>query len=81
VDERLAGQMIARNPNRDPVEERLHESHGCDRTRDAMSLLYLGVAVGVGNRLGALLPERPVQYAAAGLMVIIGLILISGWPG
>lgn len=39
------------------------------------------LAVGVGNRLGALLPERPVQYAAAGLMVIIGLILISGVVG
>jgi putative Ca2+/H+ antiporter (TMEM165/GDT1 family) len=39
------------------------------------------LAVGVGNRLGSLLPERPVQYAAAALMVIIGIILISGRLG
>ncbi len=39
------------------------------------------LAVGIGNRLGSLLPERPVQYAAAALMVVIGLILISGRLG
>ncbi len=39
------------------------------------------LAVTIGNRLGALLPERPVQYAAAGLMAIIGIILISGRLG
>ena len=39
------------------------------------------LAVFVGNRLGSLLPERPVQYAAAGLMVVIGIILISGRLG
>jgi putative Ca2+/H+ antiporter (TMEM165/GDT1 family) len=39
------------------------------------------LAVGIGNRLGSLLPERPVQYAAAALMVIIGVILISGRLG
>jgi Ca2+/H+ antiporter, TMEM165/GDT1 family len=39
------------------------------------------LAVGIGNRLGSLLPERPVQYAAAALMVIIGIILISGRLG
>jgi Ca2+/H+ antiporter, TMEM165/GDT1 family len=39
------------------------------------------LAVGIGNRLGSLLPERPVQYAAAALMVVIGVILISGRLG
>ena len=39
------------------------------------------LAVVIGNRLGSLLPERPVQYAAAGLMAIIGIILISGRLG
>jgi putative Ca2+/H+ antiporter (TMEM165/GDT1 family) len=39
------------------------------------------LAVTIGNRLGSLLPERPVQYAAAALMVIIGIILISGRLG
>lgn len=39
------------------------------------------LAVGIGNRLGSLPPERPVQYAAAVLMVIIGVILISGRLG
>jgi putative Ca2+/H+ antiporter (TMEM165/GDT1 family) len=43
--------------------------------------LVTALAVGIGNRLGSLLPERPVQYAAAGLMVIIGIILISGRLG
>jgi putative Ca2+/H+ antiporter (TMEM165/GDT1 family) len=40
-----------------------------------------GLAVGIGNRLGSLLPERPVQYGAAALMVVIGVILISGRLG
>mgnify|MGYP001359810704 CR=1 FL=1 len=39
------------------------------------------LAVGIGNRLGSLLPERPVQYAAAALMILIGIILISGRLG
>jgi putative Ca2+/H+ antiporter (TMEM165/GDT1 family) len=39
------------------------------------------LAVVIGNRLGSLLPERPVQYAAAALMVVIGIILISGRLG
>ena len=39
------------------------------------------LAVGIGNRLGSLLPVRPVQYAAAALMVVIGIILISGRLG
>jgi Ca2+/H+ antiporter, TMEM165/GDT1 family len=39
------------------------------------------LAVTIGNRAGALLPERPVQYAAAALMAIIGLLLLSGRVG
>lgn len=39
------------------------------------------LAVGIGNRLGSLLPERPVQYAAAAMMIVIGIILISGRLG
>ena len=39
------------------------------------------LAVTIGNRLGALLPLRPVQYVAAGLMAIIGVVLISGRIG
>jgi putative Ca2+/H+ antiporter (TMEM165/GDT1 family) len=36
------------------------------------------LAVTVGNRLGSLLPRRPVQYSAAAVMAVIGLILLSG---
>ena len=43
--------------------------------------LVTALAVTIGNRLGALLPERPVQYAAAGLMAVIGIVLISGRLG
>ncbi len=39
------------------------------------------LAVTIGNRLGALLPQRPLQYVAAGLMAIIGVVLISGRIG
>ena len=39
------------------------------------------LAVTIGNRLGALLPQRPLQYVAAGLMAIIGVVLISGIVG
>ncbi len=39
------------------------------------------LAVGIGNRLGSLFPERPVEYAAAALMVVIGIILITGLLG
>lgn len=39
------------------------------------------LAVTIGNRLGALLPQRPVRYVAAGLMAIIGVVLISGRIG
>ncbi len=36
------------------------------------------IAIVIGNRLGALLPEKPLQYAAAGLMVVVGTALIIG---
>ncbi len=39
------------------------------------------LAVTIGNRLGALLPQRLLQYVAAGLMAIIGVVLISGRIG
>lgn len=43
----------------------------------AVSLL----AVGLGNRLGALVPHRPLQLAAAGLMILVALALLSGLLG
>lgn len=36
------------------------------------------MAVMLGNRLGALIPQRPLQYAAAGVMVVVGIVLIIG---
>ncbi len=39
------------------------------------------VAVTAGNRLGRLVPERPLRYAAAGVMVIVGALLIAGVLG
>ena len=39
------------------------------------------VAVILGNRLGAWIPERPLQLAAAGVMVLVALALISGVLG
>ena len=36
------------------------------------------LAVILGNRLGALIPERPLQYAAAAVMAVVGILLISG---
>jgi putative Ca2+/H+ antiporter (TMEM165/GDT1 family) len=36
------------------------------------------IAILVGNRLGALLPQKPLQYVAAGLMVVVGAALIVG---
>lgn len=36
------------------------------------------IAVLVGNRLGALIPQRPLQYAAAGVMGAVGVVLIVG---
>ena len=40
-----------------------------------------GIAAVAGNRIGALIPERPLQYAAALVMAVIALLLISGVLG
>jgi len=40
-----------------------------------------GVAVVAGHRLGKLIPERPLQYAAAAVMTIAGILLIAGVLG
>lgn len=39
------------------------------------------VAVTLGNRLGAWIPQRPLQFAAAGVMVLVAIALISGILG
>jgi putative Ca2+/H+ antiporter (TMEM165/GDT1 family) len=39
------------------------------------------LAVVVGNQLGALLPRRPLELAAAGVTGVIGILLISGLVG
>jgi len=39
------------------------------------------IAVGLGNRLGAWIPARPLQFAAAGVMVLVAIALISGLLG
>lgn len=39
------------------------------------------IAVGLGNRLGAWIPERPLQFAAAGVMVLVAIALIAGLLG
>ena len=39
------------------------------------------IAVALGNRLGAWVPERPLQFAAAGVMVLVAIALISGLLG
>ena len=39
------------------------------------------IAVGLGNRLGAWVPARPLQFAAAGVMVLVAIALISGALG
>ena len=40
-----------------------------------------GIAAVAGNRIGALIPERPLQYAAALVMAVIAVLLISGVLG
>jgi Ca2+/H+ antiporter, TMEM165/GDT1 family len=40
-----------------------------------------GLAVGLGNRLGAWVPQRPLQLAAAGIMVLVAIALITGILG
>lgn len=39
------------------------------------------IAVVLGNRLGAWIPERPLQFAAAGVMVLVAIALIAGFLG
>ena len=39
------------------------------------------IAVALGNRLGAWIPERPLQFAAAGVMVFVAIALITGLLG
>ena len=39
------------------------------------------IAVLLGNRLGAWIPERPLQFAAAGVMVLVAIALIAGLLG
>ena len=39
------------------------------------------IAVVLGNRLGAWIPERPLQLAAAGVMVLVAIALITGLLG
>jgi Ca2+/H+ antiporter, TMEM165/GDT1 family len=40
-----------------------------------------GLAVTLGNRLGALVPERPLQWGAAAIMTVIAVLLITGLLG
>jgi putative Ca2+/H+ antiporter (TMEM165/GDT1 family) len=39
------------------------------------------LAVALGNRLGAWVPQRPLQLAAAGIMVLVAIALITGILG
>ena len=39
------------------------------------------IAITLGNRLGAWIPQRPLQFAAAGVMTLAGVALISGLVG
>jgi Ca2+/H+ antiporter, TMEM165/GDT1 family len=39
------------------------------------------IAVTLGNRLGTWIPERPLQLAAAGVMVLVAIALITGILG
>ncbi len=39
------------------------------------------LAIAIGNRLGALVPERPLQYVAAAVMGVVGILLIGGVRG
>jgi Ca2+/H+ antiporter, TMEM165/GDT1 family len=43
--------------------------------------LVTGIAVTLGNRLGAWIPQRPLQFVAAGVMVVVAIALISGILG
>jgi Ca2+/H+ antiporter, TMEM165/GDT1 family len=39
------------------------------------------IAVMLGNRLGAWIPQRPLQFAAAAVMVLVAIALITGLLG
>ena len=43
--------------------------------------MVTAIAVILGNRLGAWIPQRPLQLAAAGVMVLVAIALISGVLG
>jgi Ca2+/H+ antiporter, TMEM165/GDT1 family len=60
------------------------------RYRDALTVFVAAtlalwavaaIAVVLGNRLGAWIPQRPLQFAAAGVMVVAAIALISGILG
>jgi Ca2+/H+ antiporter, TMEM165/GDT1 family len=60
------------------------------RYRDALTVFVAAtlalwavaaIAAGLGNRLGAWIPQRPLQFAAAGVMVVAAIALISGILG
>jgi len=60
------------------------------RYRDALTVFtaatvalwaVAAIAVVLGNRLGALIPQRPLQFTAAGVMVLAAIALISGILG
>jgi len=60
------------------------------RYRDALTVFtaatlalwaVAAIAVVLGNRLGAWIPQRPLQFTAAGVMVIAAIALISGILG
>ncbi|HET9848774.1 MAG TPA: TMEM165/GDT1 family protein, partial [Candidatus Dormibacteraeota bacterium] len=43
--------------------------------------MVTAIAVILGNRLGAWIPQRPLQLGAAGVMVLVAIALISGVLG
>jgi putative Ca2+/H+ antiporter (TMEM165/GDT1 family) len=43
--------------------------------------LVTAIAVTLGNRLGAWIPQRPLQLAAAGVMALVAIALITGLLG
>lgn len=43
--------------------------------------LVAAIAVTLGNRLGAWVPQRPLQLAAAGVMALVAVALITGLLG
>lgn len=43
--------------------------------------LVSAIAVSLGNRLGAWIPQRPLQFVAAGVMVLVAIALMSGVLG